>query len=126
MPVVWNLKRWLAINRNIFRASELQALIEEKTGVSISIQSVSALVNGEPNAVRFQTMQVICNALECKLSDFFDIEPDAATVQKQRRKAIGGTPARLYGGKASPKRPTSIFPSPQEVRDSAGHRNEKD
>ncbi len=115
MPVEWKLKKWLAVERDIYRPSELQALIVEKTGVHLSLQAISALVNGKPSGMRFQTMQVVCNALECEVCDFFSIKPDAVNEQQKRRKVAGEPPKRLYGGKAKqePKKPESIFPDPR-------------
>jgi LacI family transcriptional regulator len=76
MPVRWNLKQWLAINRQIYRPSELQALLEEKAGAQLSWQAISALLNNTPGALRLSTIQALCNALNCNLSDFCDVLPD--------------------------------------------------
>jgi DNA-binding Xre family transcriptional regulator len=76
MTVQWNLKRWLAIERNIYRPSELRALLLTKTDVKLSLQAVSSLVNGTPGALRLRTIQALCNALDCKLSDFCEVFPD--------------------------------------------------
>lgn len=114
MPVVWNLKKWLAVERDIYRPSELQALLAEKAGVQLSLQAVSALINGKPNALRLQTIQAMCNALDCKLSDFCDVLPDPAKEQRKRRQATGDVPSRLYGGKKQPEEKESIFPNPQK------------
>lgn len=114
MPVVWNLKKWLAVERDIYRPSELQALLAEKAGVQLSLQAVSALINGKPNALRLQTIQAVCNALNCKLSDFCDVLPDPAKEQKKRRQVIGVTPERLYGSKKQPESRENIFPDPHQ------------
>lgn len=115
MAIVWNLKKWLAVERDIYRPSELQALLAEKAGVQLSLQAVSALINGKPNALRLQTIQALCNALECKLSDFCDVLPDSSTEQRQKqRKTAGSGPVRLYGDKARSNRQESIFPDPHQ------------
>jgi LacI family transcriptional regulator len=99
MPVVWNLKKWLAVEHDIYRPSELQALLKEKAGVQLSLQAISALFNGRPTALRLQTMQALCNALGCKLSDFCDVLPDRAGVTAEGRgKEI---PRRLYGARVA-------------------------
>lgn len=64
MPVIWNLRKWLAVEHDIYRASELQALLVRRAGVQFSLQAISSLLNGEPNALRLQTMQALCNALD--------------------------------------------------------------
>lgn len=76
MPVQWNLKQWMATNREIYRPSDLQDLLEEKAGVQLSWQAISALLNNVPGALRLSTIQALCNALNCKLSDFCDVLPD--------------------------------------------------
>lgn len=112
MPIVWNLKKWLAVERDIYRPSELQALLAEKAGVQLSLQAVSALINGKPNALRLQTIQALCNALNCKLSDFCEVLPDSANEQQKQRKVAGDAPVRLYGPKEQAKKPDSLFPDP--------------
>lgn len=112
MPVVWNLKKWLAVEHDIYRPSELQAVLAERAGVQLSLQAVSALINGTPSALRLQTIQALCNALDCKLSDFCDVVPDANAGQQKRRKAAGEGPVRLYGSRQEAKKADSIFPDP--------------
>lgn len=114
MPVVWNLKKWLAVERDIYRPVELQALLVEKVGVQLSLQAISALINGKPSALRIQTIQALCNALDCKLSDFCEVLPDSPSQQQKQRKAGGEAPSRLYGGKEKSLEEDSIFPDPHE------------
>lgn len=111
MAIVWNLKKWLAVNRDIYRASELQLLVAEKAGVRLSLQAISAIINGQPSALRLQTIQALCNALDCKLSDFCDVLPDARDARKQK-KAANAVP--LYGG--GKHAPASPFPDPRTFR----------
>ena len=119
MPISWNLKKWLAVERDIYRASELQVLLAERADVLLSLQAVSALINGTPSALRLQTIQALCNALDCKLSDFCDVLPDTAReARHKQRKVAGAEPARLYGGKEKAKRPASIFPDPRQFASS--------
>jgi DNA-binding Xre family transcriptional regulator len=114
MPVVWNLKKWLAVERDIYRPSELQALLGERAGVQLSLQAVSALINGTPSALRLQTIQALCNALDCKLSDFCDVLPDTGTGQQKRSKAAGEGPVHLYRRGEKAKGMDSIFPDPNK------------
>jgi DNA-binding Xre family transcriptional regulator len=104
MPIVWNLKKWLAMERDIYRPSELQLLLAQKAGVELSIQAISSLINGKPNALRLQTIQALCNALDCKLSDFCEVLPDSTKEQQKQRKVAGDTPKskRTTGRASSP------------------------
>lgn len=114
MPVVWKLKKWLAVERDIYRASELQALLASKAGVQLSLQAVSALINGKPNALRLQTIQAVCNALDCQLSDFCEVLPDPIEDKKKKTQTKVTSPERLYGGKKTALSNESIFPDPHE------------
>jgi DNA-binding Xre family transcriptional regulator len=96
MPVVWKLKKWLAVERDIYRPSELQTLLAEKAGVQLSIQALSALINSTPGGLRFQTVQALCNALNCELSDFCRVLPDSEEELAARGKGAGDAPAPLY------------------------------
>ena len=125
MSFKWNLKKWLAVERDIYRPSELQALLAEKAGVQLSLQAVSALINGKPNALRVQTLQALCNALHCKLSDFCEVLPDSENEQQKQRKVAGAAPIRLYGGKESSKSQESLFPDPHQYSDPDWGQSEK-
>lgn len=117
MPVEWKLKKWLAVERDIYRPYELKALLAEKAGVYLSLQAVSALMNGTPSALRLQTIQALCTALECKLSDFCEVLPETVSEKKQRKVAGGGEPTRLYGTDPSlsqtEEKAPPAFPSPR-------------
>jgi DNA-binding Xre family transcriptional regulator len=114
MPIIWNLKKWLAVERDIYRPSELQAVLAEKAGVHLTLQAISSLLNKKPGALRLQTVQALCNGLNCKLSDFCDVTPDA--IRQQQRQIVGDLPTRLYSTKKHPenKGDVSIFPDPNK------------
>ncbi len=114
MPVEWKLKKWLAVERDIYRPFELKALLAEKAGVYLSSQAVSALMNSTPSALRIPTLQALCTALDCKLSDFFEIYPETVAEQKHK-KVVGDEPARLYGKEKGSveSSETPSFPSPR-------------
>ncbi len=115
MPLIWNLKKWLVNERNIYKPVELQALLAEKAGVHLSLQTVSALINGKPSAIRIQTIEALCDALNCKLSDFCDVVPHSPKELEDKRKTIDGKPSPLYGSKQETTEPKEEdFPSPYE------------
>lgn len=118
MPLRWNLRLYLANHHGIFRATELQVLLKEKAGVHLSLQSVSTLMKDSPSAMRVQTIQAICNALGCKLSDFCEVLPDKEHMIRQR-KVAGGDTLRLYGGKETNEDSEDPFPHPRNYRKTA-------
>jgi DNA-binding Xre family transcriptional regulator len=107
MAIVWNLKKWLAVNRDIYRPSELQLLIAERVGVRLSLQAISAIINGQPSALRLQTIQALCTALDCKLSEFCDVLPEP---RGSREKTSADKAVPIYGLKRAV---TSPFPDPR-------------
>lgn len=114
MPVEWNLRKWLAVNRDIYRPVDLQRLLVEKAGVHLSLQAVSALMQSPPRALRIATLEALCAALDCKASDFFDVLPPTPQQREKLKKAVGETPKRLYRSKESKHRQESGFPNPYE------------
>jgi DNA-binding Xre family transcriptional regulator len=113
MAVVWNLKKWLVIEHNIFRPSELQALLAERANTHLSLQAISTLINNPPQALRMNTMQALCNALNCKVSDFFDVTPDVEEGREGGRQVVGAT-THLSGAKRKGRQDSkNVFPDPR-------------
>lgn len=77
MTITWMLRHKLAVERHIFAAPQLQELIREKVGITIPLRELEPLMGNDPPAyARVRTLQAICNALECALSDFCSVTPD--------------------------------------------------
>lgn len=112
MPVIWSLKKWLAVEHDIYRPSELQALLAERVDVHLSLQAISTLINSTPQALRMSTVQALCNALNCKVSDFFDVAPDVMKEQKTRRKAVGDDKTHISGNRLKAGN-ANTFPDPR-------------
>lgn len=117
MPLVWNLRKWLAVNRDIYRPVDLQRLIAEKAGVHLTIQAVSALMKKQPAELRIATLEALCVALDCKASDFFDVLPPSAEVEHESKvKIAGDTPAPLSGANVPKTHQESPFPDPYQYK----------
>ena len=67
MPIIVNLDVMLA--RRKMKSQDLA----EKVG--ISIQNLSILKTGKAKAVRFSTLEAICQALECQPGDILEFKP---------------------------------------------------
>lgn len=76
MSVRWKLKERLALKHQLYTLADIQRMIEEKTGVRWSLETISQLVNKTPKALRLKTLQTICSAFQCQLSDICEILPD--------------------------------------------------
>jgi DNA-binding Xre family transcriptional regulator len=116
MPLVWNLRKWLAVNRDIYRPVDLQKLIAEKAGVHLSLQAVSALMKSHPSTLRIATLEVLCTALECKASEFFDVLPAGPLEEKSKLKVAGDAPTPLYGVREPESQQASPFPDPYQYK----------
>lgn len=79
MSFIWTPRRELVMRKELYRPVDFQALLAEH-GLRLSLPAVIALLNQTPQSLRIRTMQGICNALNCRLSDFCDIEPDPPTL----------------------------------------------
>ncbi len=125
MPVIWNLKKWLVVEHNIYRPVDLQKLIEEKAGVKLSLQAISSLINNQPSGIRFKTIEALCDALDCQLSDFCDVIPHSPQEKKKRLEKI--TKAEPIYGKSQQSidktnKEDSIFPDPNQYGQSNDER----
>ncbi len=70
MPIVVTLDVMLA--RRKMRSKELAEI------VGITEQNVSLLKSGKVKGVRFETLEKICQALDCTPGDILDYAPDGA------------------------------------------------
>ena len=77
MPITVNLDVMLA--RRKMRSKELA----ERIG--ITEQNVSLLKSGKVKGVRFDTLALICKALDCQPGDILEYRDDAAGIEPDRR-----------------------------------------
>ncbi len=77
MPITVNLDVMLA--RRKMRSKELA----ERIG--ITEQNVSLLKSGKVKGVRFDTLALICEALDCQPGDILEYRDDAASTEAARR-----------------------------------------
>ncbi|HKL09230.1 MAG TPA: helix-turn-helix transcriptional regulator [Bacteroidales bacterium] len=68
MPIITNLNNIL-IKRNM-------SLTELSEKVNITIANLSILKSGKAKAVRFSTLEAICEVLDCKPGDILDYIPE--------------------------------------------------
>jgi DNA-binding Xre family transcriptional regulator len=104
MAFRWELQQVLAARCGIATATALQKLMAE-AGVTLSLESTSALLRSSPMAIRFRTMQALCNATRLKLSDFCEVSPEEVDQQN--------APTPLYRSRKPADRSALEFPSPR-------------
>lgn len=109
MPVKWTLKKWLVVEHDIYRPSELRDRILERTGVVLSHQAVSDLLKGPPKLLRLSTMEVLCTTFQCTFSDFCQVVPGKPKQGRPRR------PHAAHGKRKKP-RDITAFPLPSDFQ----------
>ncbi len=86
MAVNWQLKTYLARRHGIYRPTDLQALVVKKTKILISLPNISKLLARKPASVKLKTMELICTALDCELSDFCEVKPSISRLPEKVKK----------------------------------------
>ncbi|HEY0413273.1 MAG TPA: helix-turn-helix transcriptional regulator [Allosphingosinicella sp.] len=68
-------------------------LTELAERVGITIVNLSILKTGKARAIRFSTLEAICEALDCQPGDLLHFEPDADAREDAPGAASGGSRA---------------------------------
>jgi hypothetical protein len=101
---VWKLKEYVQQTHNLRTAAQLQAFIQEKVGVKVTVQTVRALLRG-PAAPRLEMIQLLCDALECSSPAFYLVIPNSKRAQQWSKERMEGRqPSSLY----KPKQPKAV------------------
>lgn len=107
MAVQWHLKTYLAHQHGIYRPTDFRDLVLKKTQVLISLPNISKLLNRKPSSIRLKTMELLCTALDCNLSDFCQIKPSTSRLPETVKKL---SPMQTPNS----KRGVSNFPDPTD------------
>ncbi len=68
----------ISINLDVMMAKRHMSLNELSARVGITLANLSILKNQKAKAVRFETLNEICKALECQPGDILEYVPDDA------------------------------------------------
>lgn len=66
----------IVVNLDIMMAKRKISLNELSTRVDITIANLSILKTGKGKAIRFSTLEVLCEALECQPGDLLEYKKD--------------------------------------------------
>jgi putative transcriptional regulator len=69
----------IVINIDVMLAKRKMSVTELAGKVGITIANLSILKNGRAKAIRFSTLEAICQALDCQPGDILEFTNDAAT-----------------------------------------------
>ncbi len=79
----WNL-RMKAAERGVWKSTELRRMLAA-AGLEISTGKMSTWWTGNPNTIRLDELDVICNVLECDPSALLIPEPDKVAARRPRQ-----------------------------------------
>ena len=66
----------IMINLDVMMAKRKMSLNELSEKVGITLANLSILKNNKAKAIRFSTLEAICNALNCNVGDIIEYIPD--------------------------------------------------
>ena len=66
----------IIVNLDVMMAKRKMSLNELSEKVDITISNLSILKTGKAKAVRFSTLEAICDALECQPGDILEYNPE--------------------------------------------------
>jgi putative transcriptional regulator len=87
MPIIVNVDLMLAR-----RKMRLNTLAEK---VGITPQNLSVLKTGRAKAIRFSTLESLCNALDCQPGEILSYERDAAAESSAATDVTGPEPSEV-------------------------------
>jgi len=68
----------IIVNLDVVLAQRKMRLNELAEAVDITPQNLSVLKTGKARAIRFSTLEAICETLECQPADILEYRPEAA------------------------------------------------
>lgn len=72
----------IIINLDVVMAQRKMGLTELAKEVDITMANLSILKNNKAKAIRFSTLEAICNALDCQPGDIITYVPDDEADKK--------------------------------------------
>jgi putative transcriptional regulator len=64
----------IVINIDVMLAKRKMSVTELAEKVGITMANISVLKNGKAKAIRFSTLEAVCNALDCQPGDILALE----------------------------------------------------
>lgn len=66
----------IVINIDVMLAKRKMSVTELSEKVGITMANISILKTGKAKAVRFETLEAICKALDCQPGDILEYQPE--------------------------------------------------
>lgn len=77
----------IKVNLDLLLVQRKVSLTQLAEEVGITLSNLSLLKTGKVRGIRFNTLNAICRALDCKPGDILDYEPDETDVMIPERPA---------------------------------------
>ena len=71
----------IRLNLDVMMARRKVSLTELAERVGITLANLSVLKTGKARAIRFSTLNALCQALDCQPGDLLEYEPDGTAAQ---------------------------------------------
>lgn len=71
----------IIVNVDVVLAQRKMKLKDLAEAIGITVQNLSILKTGKARAIRFSTLQAICQHLDCQPGDILEYRPDATDQQ---------------------------------------------
>ena len=68
----------IVVNLDVMMAKRKMSLSQLSEKVDVTLANLSILKNNKAKAVRFSTLEAICEALDCQPGDILEFVPDKA------------------------------------------------
>ncbi|UEG52100.1 helix-turn-helix transcriptional regulator [Mucilaginibacter daejeonensis] len=65
----------IIVNLDVMLARRKMSMNELHNRVGITLANLSILKNGKAKAIRFETLELICKALDCQPGDILEFQP---------------------------------------------------
>ncbi len=66
----------IIVNLDVMMANRKMSLNELSERVDLTLSNLSILMTGKAKAIRFSTLEAICNALDCQPGDILEFRKD--------------------------------------------------
>jgi putative transcriptional regulator len=71
----------IIVNVDVMMARRKMSLTELAQKVDLTLANLSILKTGKAKAIRFSTLEALCNALDCQPGDLLEYVPEPAEKQ---------------------------------------------
>lgn len=72
----------IIVNLDVMLAKRKMSMTELTERVGVTMSNLSILKNGKAKAIRFSTLEALCDVLECQPGDILEYGPDHGIVNK--------------------------------------------